>query len=160
MGMFDLKGMMIFPTPEKLKKACKMKELIVIQECFCPKGHNLTSNQAVFDNLNGIVLKVKVGDREGHIALSPVFGIKQRVSIGINLKKDELLEILCPECSTPLPVYSACNCGGNLITLFLNLQSDYTNSVLICNRVDCQNAQIRAHNEVANYDDFGNVIFV
>lgn len=159
MAMFNLKGMMIFPTPEKIRETGKMKELIVIQQCYCPNGHNLVSNQAIFDNFEGIVLKTKSKNGEGHVALSPVFGIKQRISIGINLIKDELLEISCPECNVTLPVYSACSCGGSLITLFLDQQNDFTNSVLICNKVGCQNAQIRAHNEVANYDDSGNVIF-
>ncbi len=159
MAMFNLKGMMIFPTPERIRETVKMKEMIVIQQCYCPNGHNLVSNQAIFDNFEGIVLKTKSEKGEGLVALSPVFGIKQRVSIGITLMKDELLEITCPECNATLPVYSACSCGGSLITLFLDQQNDFTNSVLICNRVGCQNAQIRAHNEVANYDDSGNVIF-
>ncbi|MHC1777570.1 MAG: hypothetical protein AB9834_19385 [Lentimicrobium sp.] len=156
---FDQSGMMIFPTPEKIKRAAKLEELIVIKQCFCPDGHNLVSDQAVFDGFSGIILKVKKGKEQGLVALSPVYGLKHRISFGIKLTKDELLEVLCPECMKALPVYSTCSCGGDLITLFLDDKHDFTSSLLICNRVDCNNAQIRFHNEVINYDDSGNAMF-
>jgi hypothetical protein len=159
MTRFDQSGMMIFPSPEKIKKAAELKELIVIKQCFCPEGHNLVSEQAVFDGFNGIVLKVKNDNQEGLIALNPVYGLKHRISFGIKLKKDEMLDVLCPDCGKALPVYSVCSCGGNLVTLFLNDKNDFTSSLLICNRVDCNNAQIRFHNEVVNYDESGNAIF-
>jgi hypothetical protein len=159
MPRFDQKGMMIFPVPEKIKAAGKMENLLVIRQCFCPNGHNLVSDQAIFDSFNGIILKVRKTGGGGIVALNPVYGLKHRISIGVKLIRDDLLEILCPECGAPLPVYSACSCGGNLVALFLDEKSDFTNSVLICNRVDCHNAQIRLHNEIVNYDDLGNVLF-
>jgi hypothetical protein len=159
MQRFDQKGMMIFPAPEKIKKAGKMADLVVIEKCYCPNGHDLVSDQAVFDGFNGIILKVKKAGKEGQVALNPVYGLKHRVSIGIKLEKDDLLEVLCPVCGVPLPVYSACSCGGSLISLFMDEKPDFTNSVLICNRVDCHNAQIRLHNEIASYDDLGHVVF-
>lgn len=159
MKRFDQSGMMIFPTPEKIKSAAKLKELIVFKQCFCPDGHNLVSDQADFDGFSGIVLKVKNGKREGLVALNPVYGLKHRIAFGIKLINDELLDVLCPDCGKALPVYSACTCGGNLITLFLDDKHDFTSSLLICNRVGCNNAQIRFHNEVINYDDSGNAVF-
>lgn len=159
MQRFDHKGMMIFPVPEKIKATGKMENLLVIKQCFCQNGHNLVSDQVNFDDFNGILLKVRNTGGGGMVALNPVYGLKHRVSIGIRLVKDELLEILCPECGAPLPVFSTCTCGGNLVALFLDNTSDFTNSVLICNRVDCHNAQIRLHDEIVNYDDLGNVMF-
>jgi hypothetical protein len=100
MQRFDQKGMMVFPIPEKIKAAGKMENLLVIKQCFCPNGHNLVSEQAVFDTFNGIIVKVKKSGVEGLVALNPV-------------------------------------------------------SVLICNRVDCHNAQIRLHNEMVHYDGYG-----
>ena len=132
-----------------------MENLLVIKQCFCLNGHNLVSEQAVFDTFNGIMVKVKKGGAEGLVALNPVYGLKHRVSIGIKLVKDELLEVLCPECGVAIPVYSACSCGGSLVALFLEPDADFTNSVLICNRVDCHNAQIRLHNEMVHYDGYG-----
>lgn len=159
MHRFDQKGMMIFPSPEKVRKAAKVDEIVVIGQCFCPNGHNLVTDQAVFDGLNGIMVKVRNAGREGFVALNPVYGLKHRISLSINLVHDELLEILCPHCGVALPVYSSCTCGGNLVSLFLDEKSDFTNSVLICNRVDCPNAQIRLHNEIVHYDGIGHIIF-
>jgi hypothetical protein len=159
MQRFDLKGMMIFPNPEKIIKTAKQADLLVIKECYCPNGHDLVSSQAVFDGFKGIVIKVRKSGLEGYVALNPVYGLKHRISLNIDLNRNDLLEVLCPHCGTALPVYSACTCGGDLVTLFLDKKPDFTNSILICNRVDCHNAQIRLHNEVVNYDDSGNVVF-
>ena len=159
MERYDHKGMMIFPNPEKIKKAGNLSDLLVIGQCYCPNGHDLVSEQANFDGFNGIILKVRHDDREGLVALNPVYGLKHRISINIKLIKDELLEVICPHCGIALPVYSECSCGGNLVTLFLDEKPDYANSVLICNRVDCQNAQIKLHNEMVHYNGMGHVIF-
>ena len=159
MKRFDQKGMMVFPNPDREKGAGKMADLLVIEKCYCPNGHNLISSQAVFDDFNGILLKVRKAGQEGHVALNPVYGLKHRVSMGINLLKDELIEIACPECATALPVYSQCSCGGELVALFLDEKPDFTNSLLICNRVGCHNAQIRLHNEMVHYDGLGHVMF-
>ncbi len=158
MGTFNEIREMILINPFRSKKLYNLKELIVIRECYCPNGHSLISDQAVFDGHNGIVLKVKSKDKEGIIALDPVYGMKHRYS-SFNLPKDELLQIVCPECGIPLPVFSNCSCGGELVTLFLDQKSKFANSILICNRVDCQHAQLRFNNEVVLYDDSGNVIF-
>jgi hypothetical protein len=159
MERYDHKGMMVFPSPEKIKSAGKMADLLVIRQCYCPNGHNLVNDKAVFDGFNGILLKVRNAGGEGHVALNPVYGIKHRISLDIRLAHDELLEIFCPECGAPMPVYSSCSCGGDLVTLFLDEKPDFTNSILICNRVDCSNAQICLHNEFVHYDGVGHVMF-
>lgn len=159
MQIFDQKGMLIFPSPEKLKASSKVQNLLVIKECFCPNGHNLVNEEVDFDGFQGIMLKVRKPGGEGMVSLNPVYGLKHRVSIGVKLVQDEMLEILCPECGIPLSVYSACSCGGSLVALFLDEKPDFTNSILICNRVGCHNAQIRLHDEIAGYDENGNVIF-
>lgn len=158
MGTFDELREMILINPFRSKKLSSLKELIVIRECYCPNGHSLISDQAMFDGYNGILFKVRIGEKEGMVALDPVYGLKHRYS-SFHLPKGELLQIECPECGAPLPVFSNCTCGGELITLFLDQKTDYANSLLVCNRVDCQHAQIRFNNEVVLYDDSGNVIF-
>ena len=152
MKRFDHRGMMIFPSQQKKDKSAPAAELLVINQCYCPNGHNLVSDRADFDGFKGIVLKVRKPGSEGLVALNPVYGLKHRIAIDIMLKKDELLEILCPECGSALPVYSACSCGGSLVALFLDEKPVFTNSVLICNRVDCHNARIRLHDEWMHYD--------
>jgi hypothetical protein len=152
MKRFDSKGMMLYPVPEHSKKIASKKSLLVVSECYCPEGHDLLSDRAIFDNFRGIVLKVNQMGEEGLVALSPVYGVKSRVSLNVALLKDRLLEIKCPECNTALPVFSPCSCGGNLVALFLDKKKDFTNCILVCNRVDCFNAQIRLHDEVVYYD--------
>ncbi len=98
--------MMIFPNPMKIKKAAELKELIVIKQCFCPEGHNLVSDQAVFDGFNGIVLKVNSGNQEGVVALNPVYGLKHRISFGINLKRMNCWMSFVRFVGKPFPVYS------------------------------------------------------
>ena len=136
-----------------------MENLLVIRQCFCPNGHNLVSDQAVFDHFNGIMLKVGKGAEEGRVALNPVYGLKHRIALGIHLVKGDLLEVACPECGATMPVYSACSCGGKLVALFLEPKADFTNSILICNRVDCHNAHIRLHDEMVHYDGYGEAMF-
>lgn len=159
MPRFDQKGMMLFPGPGNVREAAKMTNLLVIKECYCLNGHNLVSDQAVFDGFSGIVLKVRNAGQEGLVALNPVYGLKHRFSMNIKLVKGDLLEVLCPECGTAMPVYSGCSCGGDLVALFLDRKPDFMNSILVCNRVDCHNAQIRLHNEIVHYDGMGDVMF-
>lgn len=152
MKRFDNKGMMLYPMPEHSKKIASNKSLLVVNECYCHNGHDLLSDRAIFDNFRGIVLKVNQTGEEGLVALSPVYGVKSRVSLDIGLVKDKILEIKCPECDAALPVYTTCSCGGNLVALFLDKKGDFTNCILVCNRVGCFNAQIRLHDEVVYYD--------
>jgi len=97
MQRYDQKGMIIFPTPEKIKKTAKMADVVVISRCFCPNGHNLVSSRAVFDGFNGIMLKVKHAGQTGFVALNPVYGLKHRISLDISLVHDAVIEIHCPE---------------------------------------------------------------
>jgi hypothetical protein len=151
MKRFDIKGMMVFPNPISGAKLLKEKELLVVKECFCHNGHDLVSDRAMFDGLPGIVLKLKKGNRSGLVALNPVYGYKSRISIDVQLKKDETWKICCPVCNEPLPVFSACNCEGDLTALFLDKKADFFNCILVCNRIDCHNAQIKYNNEIIYY---------
>jgi hypothetical protein len=151
MKRFDIKGMMVFPNPISKTKLLKEKELLVVKECFCHNGHDLVSDRAIFDGLSGIVLKVKKGKRSGLVALNPVYGYKSRISVDVHLKKDETWKISCPVCNEPLPVFSSCNCEGDLTALFLDKKADFFNCILVCNRIDCPNAQIKYNNEIIYY---------
>jgi hypothetical protein len=152
MALFDKKGMLFIPTPERVKIISKTSSILAINQCYCPEGHNLVSDRAIFDGYEGILLKVKKGKHHGYVALSPFYEVKSRISIDIKLIKNDLLDILCPICNVTLPAYYPCSCGGNLITLFLDATADYSNCILICNRVDCFNAELRFHNELIRYD--------
>jgi hypothetical protein len=151
MKRYDIKGMMIFPNPISKSEILKEKELLVVKECYCHNGHNLISDRAVFNGLHGILLKVKKGKRSGLVALNPVYGYKSRISVDVQLKKDETWKICCPVCNEPLPIFSTCSCEGDLTVLFLDKKSNYYNCILICNRIDCFNAEIKYNNEIIYY---------
>ncbi len=156
MGRFNSKGMWNIPHMRKKKKKAKKKltddddELLVIEECYCPNGHNLISPNVEFTGRHGILIKLKKGKQEGHIALSPYCGDKSKYTIGIDLSEGEIMNLLCPVCDVPLPVYAPCDCGGDMITLFADKMGNYCNCIGICNRVGCSHAEIKQGSELFN----------
>lgn len=145
---------MVFPDPTGQSEVAEKESILVVKECYCPNGHLLNSSRAVFNDFSGIILKVKNKDGKiGKIALSPICGDKSRVAIDIDIEKNEVLEVFCPECDVKLPIYSPCSCGGELTTLFSDQSKDYTNCIGICNRVGCRNAEIKVNNELFTCSD-------
>jgi hypothetical protein len=132
---------MIIPTPEKIKP--EQKELIVIRECFCPNGHNLVTSKVKFNDRDGILLTIKRKSKKGKIALSPVYGDKSRISIDVDLKEGDLVQLFCPDCKVKLSTYADCECGGELVVMFTQPAIDYKNCIGICNRVGCRHAEIK-----------------
>ena len=142
MRRFDDNGMMIIPVPAQPDLA-EMKKTVLVTGCHCPKGHSLMAPRATFDGHPGVMVMVRKDNREGLVALSPIFGVKHKIALDIDLIQDDIMEILCPHCGSPLPVYSHCHCGGDLIALFTTPDADYSRCIGICNRVGCFNAEIR-----------------
>ncbi len=139
---FDEKGMLIIPNPRQ-PRMIQAANLLVITHCFCPQGHDLISRRASFNGYPGLVLGVTADERKGLIALSPVYGEKVRLALEIDLEAGELVHLHCPACDMALPVHSACpSCGGEMIALFLQPQADFSDCVVVCNRIDCPNATI------------------
>ena len=148
MSIFNKKGMMVFPNPKKNRKICEDEELLVFTKCYCPNGHNLVTRNAKFNEFNGILLKISKGKKEGHIALSSVYGCKTRVAVGINLKEGEKYKLSCPECDVALPIFSKCHCGGDIFTLFLDKSAKFDSFVGLCNRIGCTNSYIQIGKEL------------
>lgn len=113
-----------------------------------PQGHDLISKKAIFNGFDGIIFRVVKGDEEGLVALSPVYGYKSRVALNIELKDGDVWEVRCPVCDTKLPVYSKCDCGGDLVCMFLDMKSDFHNCIAICNRIGCNHAGIKYGDEI------------
>ncbi len=150
MRIFDDNGMMIFPSPvmQELRSTSKV---LVVRACYCPRGHNLVNDKAMFSEHSGILMRVRKEMSEGLLAISPVYGDKSRISLGMRIENGDVLTLLCPECGVPLPTYDECSCGGDVIALFTRPVPDYGNCVGICNRVGCHNAEIRSGDELLNY---------
>ncbi|MCZ7554822.1 MAG: hypothetical protein M5R41_00285 [Bacteroidia bacterium] len=147
MSIFDKKGMMIFPTPLPADYR-ESKHVLVVQECYCQQGHNLINERAQFNQFNGIFLRVRKDHEDGLVALSPVYGDKSRISLGVRLEKGDIFTLLCPECGVTLPVFGQCGCEADLIAIFLTANADFGNCIGLCSRVGCFNAQIQSGNEL------------
>ncbi|MEN8122229.1 MAG: hypothetical protein ABFS35_17925 [Bacteroidota bacterium] len=145
MKRFDKSGMLIIPNPEDTKIEQETKELLVVKECYCPNGHNLVSTRASFNNIPGIFLKIiNSKNKSGFMAISPIFGQKQRICLDIDLVKGEKIRAFCPHCNAELPIFADCtSCdSGNLLALFLDQTASFKNCLAICNTIGCKNAQI------------------
>jgi len=149
MKLYDNKGLLIIPSP-KDPNAEKEVQGVIIKKCFCINGHNLVSRQAQFGNQDGILLDVLMDDKKGIIALSPVFGDKSKITLGILLEEGKLVQLSCPVCSARLPVYSNCECGGDLLVMFTGALNDFNNCVGVCNRVGCKHAEIKNEGHLLN----------
>lgn len=148
MKRFDSKGMLIIPNPARAEAHTESEKSLVVKECFCQNGHNLVSSRAVFNGYHGIILKVSRHNKEGLVALCPVYGYKSRVSLDVDLGDTEVWTLKCPHCDALFPVYMKCDCGGDLVCLFLDDRADHRNCICICNRIGCYNAGIIYSNEM------------
>ncbi len=148
MKIFNSKGMLVIPNPVSKESICKSPNIVIVKECYCPNGHNLISDQAVFNGFDGIVIRVKKGADEGLVALSPVYGYKSRVSLNVDLNDGEIWDVFCPECHKELPVYSRCDCGGQMVVMFSTPEASFTDCIGICNRIGCGHAGIMQSNEL------------
>ena len=151
MKRFNAQGMLLFPNPIRKSRLRKPRRLLLISECYCHNGHNLISDRAIFDGHKGIMLKIKHNDRQGLVALSPVYGYKTRVSLDLPLYTDEVYAVFCPTCNEKLPSFSRCSCEADLFALFLDRNADFSNCILICNRIDCFNSEIKYRDEILHY---------
>ncbi|MCD4747240.1 MAG: hypothetical protein K8R58_13160 [Bacteroidales bacterium] len=142
MERFNKKGIMIIPNPIKKEDIVNNDKVLVVNELYCPNGHNLISKSAIFNTFPGILIKGKKGEKTGYLALSPIYGAKSSICFDIDMKEGDIIEIFCPFCDTKLPIYSQCVCKADIVAFFLNKQNDYANCVGICNRAGCQRSQI------------------
>jgi hypothetical protein len=139
---FDERGMLVIPDPRCYEKKAAEK-VLVLNHCYCPEGHDLISSRACFNGRSGIMIRVRKLTGEGTVALSPIYGDKTRVALDIDLESGEILDLRCPICDAPLPVYTQCpSCDGQMVAIFTQPKADFANCVAVCNRVDCPIASI------------------
>jgi hypothetical protein len=94
-----------------------------------------------------LIVRNAHGD-EGTVALSPVFGDKRRMVVDLELERGEVVSLHCPRCEAALPVHSACDCGADLVAMFLAPDADFAKCIGVCNRVDCEQARITGGSEL------------
>ena len=118
------------------------KELELVRECYCPNGHNMIQGHGQFNGHMGMSLTLKRERSEGTVSISPFIGDKDRSFIGFECENGEIVDICCPTCSIPLPVYNMCECGANLVAMFNSVKSDFADCIGICQRIGCLNSEL------------------
>ncbi|MBR9975901.1 MAG: hypothetical protein KFF77_10005 [Bacteroidetes bacterium] len=150
MRIFNDNGMMILPS-SFMPELRESNKALVMKACYCPRGHNLVNDKVMFGEFEGILMRVRKGMHEGLLAVSPVYGDKSRISLGMRLDKGDVLILVCPECGVPMPIYDQCTCGGDIRALFTRPVPDFDNCVGICNRVGCHTAELRNGDKLLTY---------
>lgn len=150
MTRFNAKGMWRIPARKKKKAKDAIDEDMVVKQCYCPNGHDLINPKVNVRGYKGILIKIKRGKDEGFMALSPICGDKSKYTIDIEVSEGEIIDLLCPDCDVPLPVYAPCDCGGDMITLFCDKHGNFCNCIGVCNRVGCSHAEIKRGSDLFN----------
>jgi hypothetical protein len=146
MERFDKKGMIVIPNP--IRKAAGTVKVLIVRELFCPTGHSLIGDRAVFNGYSGILLGVSLNESKGLVALSPICGDKTRISLDIDLPDDRIVNLFCPTCGIDLPRYATCGCGADLTALFLTRKASFADCIGVCNRIGCINARFVTNGEL------------
>ncbi|MGW8311705.1 MAG: hypothetical protein ACWGOL_00580 [Desulfuromonadales bacterium] len=123
----------------------------VITECYCPNGHSILTDAAVFQGHHGLTLKLKNKSEEGLLVISPVIGDRERKFIEFEKKLGEVVEICCPTCSEPFPVYNVCPCGAHLVALFTSQKAHFSQCIGICQRLGCLHAELLSERDLRLY---------
>ena len=127
-----------------LNEKLSRRETVVIEKCYCPNGHNLIRVEVYFADYQAICLKIQDKKEIGYIYLNPIVGEKSKVLFDNWLVNNKMYEFICPDCKAPLPVFSPCSCGGQLITLFLDDTLKISNCVAFCNKIGCTHSEIKS----------------
>ena len=127
----------------------------LVSECYCHNGHSLLTGLATFDGLPGLTIKLRSATREGLLSLSPIIGDKNRNFFNFERVEGEVVELCCPTCEEPLPVYNACPCGADLVTLFTTPKANFANVIGICRRIGCLYAEIISGRDMRLYSRRG-----
>jgi len=114
----------------------------VITECYCQNGHSLLTDLVTYNGYKGLTVKLRTATQYGTLSLSPVIGDKSRSFFDFERVEGETVEICCPTCEEPLPVYNECSCGADLVALFSEPKPNYANCIGICQRIGCLNSEI------------------
>lgn len=123
----------------------------VITECYCPNGHTILTDTASFQGHPGLTLKLKSKTSEGLLVISPVLGDRDRLFIDFEKQAGEVVEICCPTCSEPFPVYNVCPCGAHLVALFTSLKAHFSQCIGICQRLGCLHSELLSERDLRLY---------
>lgn len=123
----------------------------VITECYCANGHSILSETELFQGHPGLTLKLKNKTSEGLLIISPVLGDRDRVFVDFEKKLGEVVEICCPVCSEPFPVYNVCPCDAHLVALFTSQKAHFSQCIGICQRLGCLHSELLSERDLRLY---------
>jgi hypothetical protein len=127
------------------------KKREVITECYCLNGHTILTDIAIFQGHQGLTLKLKNKKSEGLLVLSPVLGDRDRTFVDFEKSLGEIVEICCPTCSEPFPIYNVCPCGAHLVALFTSLKVQFSQCIGICQRLGCLHSELLSERDLRLY---------
>ncbi len=114
----------------------------VVEHCYCPNGHSILSSEHQYSGYPGLLLKLKATEYAGLLSISPIIGDHARKFHDFAQQRGEIVEICCPVCDKPFPIYNVCHCKSHLIALFTSPKIDYADCIGICQRMGCLYAEI------------------
>jgi len=123
----------------------------VITECYCQNGHSILTDVALFQGHRGLTLKLKNKASEGLLVISPVIGDRGRTFIDFEKQVGEIVDICCPTCSEPFPVYNVCPCGAHLVALFTSPKTRFSQCIGICQRLGCLHSELLSERDLRLY---------
>lgn len=131
------------------------KENLVIRECYCPRGHSIITDLATFGGYPGLTLKLRTATQEGLLSISPIIGDRDRSFFNFTEVPGEVVEILCPTCDEPFPVYNECSCGAHLVALFTSPQTTFAKCIGICQRIGCLHSELLTERDLRLFSRLG-----
>ncbi|MEJ2536232.1 MAG: hypothetical protein P8048_04130 [Calditrichia bacterium] len=156
MKIFNNKGMLLIPDPEKLKNLGKKRGIsttgkkIQVTQLYCSEGHTLVNPEnPKFDGEPGIHIICEGDTFWQSVYLSPFQG-DHRKKFKNDFKHGQMLRIFCPECWTEFPKIAPhdCKIGAMHVALFLGPDADINNIVCVCNVWGCYSSCLRLSGEV------------
>jgi len=127
------------------------KANMLVSECYCPNGHSIITDAGVYNGHHGLTLKLRTSTQEGLLSISPIIGDHNRSFMNLNLTPGEIVEICCPTCSEPFPIYNECSCGAYLVALFTSPKAHFSSCVGICQRIGCLHSELLSERDLRLY---------
>lgn len=108
--------------------------IVHIKSARCPKGHNLINVDFKIEGMPSIRVKARCDGIEGLIMLDPIYG-RNRHHFGFEAPSGKQVEIVCPDCNTPLVAErSRCQlCGSRTFSFEVPTQGVFE----ACTRQEC-----------------------
>jgi hypothetical protein len=131
------------------------RENLVVRECYCPNGHTILSDLAIFGGHQGLTLQLRTASQQGLLSLSPIIGDRDRIFVNFTEVVGEVVEISCPVCAALFPLYNECSCGAHLVALFTSPETTFAKCIGICQRIGCLHSELLTERDLRLFSRLG-----